>query len=111
MSPDYLNLPATVSVGTAIERMAEAHCSEAHLVGEDDKWAGKICLYDLVSQPFDAMCLPLQERTPLILQADDNALFAQTAMRDFIGEGCRCWMAACWLASFMKPICLRMPGW
>ena len=87
MSPDYLNLPATVSVGTAIERMAEAHCSEAHLVGEDGKWAGKICLYDLVSQPLDAMCLPLQERTPLILQADDNALFAQTAMRDFIGEG------------------------
>lgn len=87
MSPDYLNLPASVSVGTAIERMAAAHCAEAHLVGDDGKWAGKLCLYDLVSQPLDAMCLPLQERTPLILQADDNALFAQTAMRDFIGEG------------------------
>ena len=87
MSPDYLSLPATVSVGTAIDRMAEAHCAEAHLCGDDNQWAGKICLYDLVRQPLDAMCLPLQERTPLILQADDNALFAQTAMRDFIGEG------------------------
>lgn len=87
MSVDYLTLPATVSVGTAIERMATAHCAEAHLLDEDDKWAGKICLYDLVREPLDAKCLPLQERTPLILQADDNALYAQTAMRDFIGEG------------------------
>lgn len=87
MSLDYLTLPATVSVGTAIERMAAAHCAEAHLLDDDSNWAGKICLYDLVREAKDAMCLPLQERTPLILQAEDNALFAQTAMRDFIGEG------------------------
>lgn len=87
MSLDYLTLPATVSVGTAIERMAAAHCAEAHLLDDDSNWAGKICLYDLVREAKDAMCLPLQERTPLILQAEDNALYAQTAMRDFIGEG------------------------
>ena len=87
MSPDYLTLPANVSVRQAAEKMAEAHCSEAHLLDDEGQWAGKICLYDLVRQPEDAMCLPLQERTPLILQAHDNALYAQTAMRDFLGEG------------------------
>jgi CIC family chloride channel protein len=87
MSPDYLTLASTVSVGEAIEQMALTHCAEAHLVDAAGQWAGKVCLYDLVSQPKQAMCLPLQERTPLVLQASDNALFAQTAMRDFIGEG------------------------
>jgi CIC family chloride channel protein len=87
MSADYLTLPANVSVRQATTKMAEAHCAEAHLLDGEGQWAGKICLYDLVRQPDDAMCLPLQERTPLILQAHDNALYAQTAMRDFLGEG------------------------
>lgn len=87
MSPDYLTLPSAVSVGAAIEEMAKTHCAEAHLVDEAGKWVGKICLYDLVAQAPEAECLALQERTPLVLHAHDNALFAQTAMRDFIGEG------------------------
>ena len=87
MSPDYLTLPSAVRVEAAINAMAEAHCAEAHLVDETGAWVGKVCLYDLVRQPADGACLPLQERTPLILQADDNALHAQMAMRDFIGEG------------------------
>ena len=87
MSPDYLTLPSSVSVGAATEKMAQTHCAEAHLVDPDGQWVGKICLYDLVTQAPEAACLALQERTPLILQASDNALYAQTAMRDFIGEG------------------------
>lgn len=87
MSSDYLTLPADVRVGNAMDRMADASCAEAHLINPDGQWAGKICLYDLIRKAEDEACLPLQESTPLVLQAGDNALFAQTAMRDFIGEG------------------------
>ena len=87
MSSDYLTLAANSSVGNAIAAMAEAQCSEAHLVDENGQWAGKLCLFHLVNQDPNAACLIWVEESPLILQANENALVAQNAMADFIGEG------------------------
>ncbi len=87
MSSDYLALPEHASVAEATAQLAAAQCAEAHLQTGDGKWRGKICLYNLIAQPPDAPCLPLIDTAPLTLQASDNALQAQNAMRDFIGEG------------------------
>ena len=86
MANDFITLKDTASVSDAISHMARGRCAEAHMLDNDDKWVGKICLYALVDKDKTARAGDYLETAPLILQAKQNALQAQNAMTDFIGE-------------------------
>ncbi len=86
MAPDYVSLKADETVSGAMHEMGRARCAEAHIIGDDDKWRGKICLYALVEQNGDAAAIDFIERDTLVLKAHDTALAAQEKMADFVGE-------------------------
>ncbi|MCH1569326.1 MAG: chloride channel protein [Alphaproteobacteria bacterium] len=88
MAPDFVTLDDTMSVEAAVAEMARAQCAEAHVLDADKNWVGKLCLYALVNRS-DSATLKAKdfiETAPLVLQASQNALQAQQAMTDFIGE-------------------------
>jgi CIC family chloride channel protein len=86
MANDFITLKDTASVGDAISEMAQGRCAEAHMLNGDDKWVGKLCLYKLVDKDKTARANSYLETAPLVLQAAQTALQAQSAMTDFIGE-------------------------
>ena len=86
MANDFVTLKDTASVGEAMAQMARGRCAEAHLCDGEDKWVGKLCLYALVNEAQDAPALHYLEKAPLVLQAQQTALQAQSTMTDFIGE-------------------------
>ena len=86
MANDFITLNDTASVGEAMAQMARGRRAEAHLCDSDNKWVGKLCLYALVNKAQDAPAHRYLEKAPLVLQARQTALQAQSAMTDFIGE-------------------------
>ena len=56
------------------------------MLDKHGQWVGKLCLYALVNEAQDAPAHSYLEKTPLVLQATQTALQAQSAMADFIGE-------------------------
>ncbi len=86
MALDYVTLKADETVSGAMHQMGRARCAEAHIIGDGDKWLGKICLYALVEQNGDAAAIDFIESNTLVLKAHDTALAAQQKMADFVGE-------------------------
>ena len=86
MTNDFVTLKDTANVGDAMGQMARGRCAEAHMLDKHGQWVGKLCLYALVNEAQDAPAHSYLEKTPLVLQATQTALQAQSAMADFIGE-------------------------
>ena len=85
LSDDYVKVDETTSGQTALELMRQAEQTEAYVVSDSGRLAGKLSVHQAI-QADKQMVFQFADADPVLLNLDDSLQHAMHTVSDFVGE-------------------------
>lgn len=86
VSQDYVKLPPDAICSQAIDALLKAEATEAYLIDDSGKFAGKLNLHQLIGKAAEQPARSLADSDPLSIKHDASLQQAIEAASQFVGE-------------------------